>query len=511
MLQSSPVKPSAPAAAHAHAGAAASSVVTDPTLRLMAAAAAAAGGGGGGGRPGRPGPAPTVSDVAGVSPGAARPPSSELYASLLYSHHHHQQQQQQQQLDRATALMLQHQFSMSQPHRAAVQQSHAASHQPPPPPQAHTGTGHFAMPPYSPTSHQLHAAAAFESYSQSLATLSQLSQRLQLHARLPAVPHHAAIGAVDPYLAAAAAAAARGGRAGSPAAACKRPAPDSPPAPPPRRSPGTPPPPPRSPVISERQTPPCSGTGAQSTHAATNPYDFISDPPSDLSPPGYDLKLPAHHHHHHHHHRRHSSHQQQQQQRKPGVGGDVCRDENHNAFMHSTAAAVHQLQHPRDNRPELATSMHVPRADRRQLAAPGNGSDVSGESGSRAEARRRAGGRADFSHGSMVQLSDGRVKRIEDMRTEDFVVSCGRGGGVTSSRPMTSSAGAVTSSSGLVLVSSRVVHIRLSHDTSTAVLGFVVDDYRHSTPVYTHTTHFSWLLINASALSSCRPTRRFGS
>jgi len=86
--------------------------------------------------------------------------------------------------------------------------------------------------------------------------------------------------------------------------------------------------------------------------------------------------------------------------------------------------------------------------------------------------------RADFSHGSMIQLSDGRVKRIEHMRTEDFVIN-------SSSRSLKLAAGRGMTSSQLVLVSSRVVHIRLNHDTCTAALGFVVDNNIHS-PVFIH-------------------------
>jgi len=363
------------------------------------------------------------------------------------------------------------------------------------PPQAHTG-GAFALPHYQSSHvhpHHLHAAgpaaaAAFESYSQSLATLSQLSQRLQLHAgphsRLPGPPTALT---VDPYLAAAAAAAAaQGGRAGSPT--CKRQL-DSPP---------------RTPVINDSQTALTQTTPHEPAPRA-NPYDFCEQ---DLSP---DEKFHAHykhddvkeasHHRRHHHHHHHSHHHQQQRKPDVGVVGDVCRDENHNAF--------NTLQlHRRDKRQELTTTHAqtvlplAPAHDRQHrhsasgdtpskgaaaLAVTGNGNDVISESGpevlvsgrrsTAVSGRRRhervTACRADFTHGSRIQLSDGRVKRIEDMRTEDFVVN-------SSSSSLSVAGGRGVTSSQLVLVSSRVVHIRLNHDSCTAVLGFVVDNSIHS-------------------------------
>jgi len=502
MLQSSPMKPSA-AAAHPTG-----SVVTDPTLRLMAAAAAAAGG-----RPGR---------LAGGPPSELTPPrpsvaaaaaANELYASLLYSHHH--------QLDRAAMLMHQHahhhgpfspvptalpsQRASHQHQQQQQQQSQPATAQPP---HAHTGAG-FGLPQYQPSHHHPHhlqaagpaaAAAAFESYSQSLATLSQLSHRLQLQAaagtpgRLPGPPP-TALG-VDPYLAAAAAAA-QGGRAGSPV--CKRPSNS----------------PPRTP-INDKATTPIIKSQATPHHESTghgNPYDFCEP---DLSPDDKfhhirykddDIKEPHRRHHHHHH----NSHHLQQQQRKPDVGvvSDICRDENHNAF--NDALQLHR----RDKRQEVGitheqtvlpvTSAHARQHDQRRqpvsvdpaskgvaaVACTGNGNDAINEFSSRPEAsgsqsaevgyrrhKRARRHRADFTHGSMIQLSDGRVKRIEDMRTEDFAIN-------SSSSSVKLSDGRGMTSSQLVLVSSRVVHIRLNHDTSTAVLGFVVDNNIHS-PVFTY-------------------------
>ena len=494
MLQSSAVKPSA---------AAAGSVVTDPTLRLMAAAAAAAGG-----RSGRlaAGPPSELTPRPSVAAAAA---ANELYASLLYSHQH--------QLDRAAMLMQQHAHQSPFPavsQRGAQQSQAATGHAQPP--QAHTGG--FALPQYQPSHPHPHhlqaagpaAAAAFESYSQSLATLSQLSQRLQLHAaphcsRLPAPP--AALG-VDPYLAAAAAAV-HGGRAGSPA--CKRQVSLSSPAA-------------KTPTSDSTAALVSTQTTAHQSSRHRNPYDFCEP---ELSPDDKfhihykddDVKeshqhYRHHHHHHHHHNSHHIQQQQQQQQRKPEVGvvGELCHDENHNAFNNEYRSAL-QL-HRRDKRQEASithaqtvlphasppvrqhdqghqsASSDTASKDAVVLTATGDGSDVINESsevllnGRRSTAvnyksgchrrhHRGRGQRADFTHGSMIQLSDGRVKRIEDMRTEDFVFNSS-----SSSVKLTSGRG--MTSSQLVLVSSRVVHIRLNHDTCTAVLGFVVDDNIHS-------------------------------
>jgi len=522
MLQSSPVKPSAPAAHPAHA---AGSVVTDPTLRLMAAAAAAAGG-----RPGRLA-AGAPSDLTPRPSVAAAATANELYASLLYSHQH--------QLDRAAMLMQQHAhqspFSPVPPptSQRAPQQPHAHAG-PAQPPQAHTGG--FALPQYQPSHPHPHhlqaagpaAAAAFESYSQSLATLSQLSQRLQLHAgphsRLPGPPTTLNI---DPYLAAAAAAV-HGSRAGSPA--CKR-----------QVTLNSPPPTP----VTDSATPLIKMQSAAHESARhKNPYDFCEP---DLSPEDKfhirykddNVKEPHQHHrhHHHHHHHHHNSHhmqqqQQQQQQRKSelGVVSEKCHDENHNAFNDDYRPAL-QLQ--RHNRPEVNTthahtvvplaSPHALQHDQRHqpasgdpaskgvvaLSVTGNGSDVIGESlevlfsGRRSTAMNYKSGchqrhqrssrrqQADFTVGSMIQLSDGRVKRIEDMRTEDFVIN--------SSLSSVKLAG--MTSSQLVLVSSRVIHIRLNHDTCTAVLGFVVDNNIHS-PVF-----ISKCIIYTHCAPCVRPSR----
>jgi len=462
MLQSAAVKASAPAAASAHAagagaGGGGASVMTDPTLRLMAAAAAAAGG-----RPGRP------SDVTVPRPSAAAA-AHELYASLLYSHQH--------QMDRAALMMHHGPFSpavvsaSSVPRGQQQQQQQQLTGAGPQPPQAHTGG--FTLPPYQPSSHphQMHApgpaaaAAAFESYSQSLATLSQLSQRLQLHAgphsTLPTGPPTAPL-SVDPYLAAAAAAAAHGVGAGSPA--CKRQ----------MRSPTS-----RAAVNDSQVTPRNAGRHA-------NLYEFSDDTdvPPDVRYKHDDLKEHGRHRHHHHHHHHHGSQQQQQQLRKPAVApSDVmCRDENHNAFNALQRAAT------------THTPLHPP-------PATPTGNDVISESpevsaGDKCSAVGRAARRADFTHGSMIQLSDGRVKRIQDMLTEDFAI---KPTGPVSGR------GGVTSSQQLVLVSSRVVHIRLNHDTCTAVLGFVVDNNLHA-PV--HAVDRTRFLRDFSSYGSFTPIRR---
>ena len=444
MLQSSPVKPSA---APTHPS---GTVVTDPTLRLMAAAAARSAG--------RPDLTPRPSIAAAVA-------ANELYASLFYSQQH--------QLDRAAMLMHQHHshFSHLPPASSQRTQTHASQ-----PRQAHTGG--FALPQYqSSQSHPHHliqapgpaAAAAFESYSQSLATLSQLSQRLQVHSsphsRMPAPPTALT---VDPYLAAAAAAA-HGGRASSPA--------------------------------SKRQSP--SQTPVSDTPRHRNPYEFCDSETS----PGVryqqdDMRCHRRHHRHHHHHQRDVQ------------PDDVCRDENHNAFQR------------RDKRQEV-TSTHAQTAlpltaehddgdttgktvDARTVT--GNGNDVMCESPSGSElllgTRRSTGGSrhgryeresdrdgADFTHGSRIQLSDGRIKRIEDMRTEDFVLSSSSVG-VAGGRDVTSSQ--------LVLVSSRVVHIRLNHDTSSAILGFVVDSNIHS-PVRLSSLHCSSVSLSTLTSLWCCP------
>jgi len=537
MLQSSAVKPSSGAGAAA-AAAAAGSVVTDPTLRLMAAAAAAAGGAA---RSGRPTPSELTSRPSVVAAAAA----NELYASLLYS----------QQLDHRAALhMMQQQNPFSMSAAAAAQRGHqtqvaVSGHTQPP--QAHTGaaTGGFSLPhhyhhqpvhaPPPPHPHHLQgpaAAAAFESYSQSLATLSQLSQRLQLHgpphARLPWPP--TALG-VDPYLAAAAAAAVQSGRTGSPPVCSRRQATVS--------SPSKTPP-----TLSDSSTASALVVGSkqnaaavQAQHSASplprhrsNPYDFCVSEESDMSPHADDkfrvircYKHDGHdnddakesHHRHHYHH--HQQQQQQQQQAEGGVQvGDGLHDENHNAFSDDSYRHALQLPpHQRIKRPEVVSSSiahaqtaaailplpsqsaanissDVPSKRQRVGGTTGNGSNVMSRetremlsSGGRSsktlnyksdrhhhhhQHRHRHRGRADFTHGSMIQLSDGRIKRIEDMRTEDFVMSEQRPAGVTSS---------MTSSRQLVLVSSRVVHIRLNHDTCTAVLGFIVDNMIHS-PVF---------------------------
>ena len=484
MLQSSPVKPSAAAAHPAHA---AGSVVTDPTLRLMAAVAAAAGG-----RPGRLATG-APSDLTARPSVAAAAAANELYASLIYSHQH--------QLDRAAMLMQQHAHHQSPfssvasaTSQRAQQQSHAAvaTGQPP---QAHSGA--FTLPQYQPSHLHAHhlqaagpaAAAAFESYSQSLATLSQLSQRLQLHAgphsRLPAPPTTIT---ADPYLAAAAAAV-QGSRDVSPA--CKR-----------QASVNSP--------VSDTATP------LIKTHESTrrrNPYDFCE---TDLSPAAdkfharyrdddvRESHQPRHHHHHHHHHHDNSHHiQQQQQQRKPDVG-DICHDENHNAFNDEYRSALRRNKKQEVSITHAQTAVplaspHAGQHDQRhqstsgdpaskgvvELSVTGNGSDVIRESpevvlsvkrsntGCHRRHEHARGERADFTCGSMIQLSDGRVKRIEDMRTEDFVIN------PSSSSVKLPGRRGVTSSE-LVLVSSRVIHIRLNHDTCTAVLGFVVDNNIHS-------------------------------
>ena len=521
MLQSSPVKPSAPSAHPAHP---AGSVVTDPTLRLMAAAAAAAGG-----RSGRFAAGPP-SDFTPRPSVAAAAAANELYASLLYSHQH--------QLDRAAMMMQQHahQSPFSAVPSATSQrgpQQPQAPTGPGQPPQAHTGG--FALPQYQPSHPHPHhlqtagpaAAAAFESYSQSLATLSQLSQRLQLHAgqhsRMPGPPSTLS---VDPYLAAAAAAAVHGGRAGSPA--CKRHASANSPAHTPVNDTVTP--------LIKTQT-----TAHESTrHTSRNPYDFCEP---DLSPDDKfqirykddDVVKESHQHRHQHQQHYHHQHQQQQQQqhnshhihqqpqRKPelGVIGDICHDENHNAFNDEYRSAVQLHRHTK--RPEVSVKHAqtvVPPASpsratqddqRHQLASggdqaskgvvaltvTGNGSDVINESpeallsgrrsttgnyksGCHRRHQRERGQQADFTHGSMIQLSDGRVKCIEDMRTEDFVIN-------SSSSSMKLAGRRGVTSSQLVLVSSRVIHIRLNHDTCTAVLGFVVDNNIHSVS-YTHLT-----------------------
>jgi len=448
----------------------------------MAAAAAAAGG-----RPGRLCAGPPPSDLT-PRPSVADAATNELYASLLYSHQH--------QLDRAAMLMQQHAhqslFSPVPSGTSSPRGQQRPLHAHAGPPQAHTGS--FTLPHYQPSHLHPHhlqgpaAAAAFESYSQSLATLSRLSQRLQPHARLPGPPTTLN---VDPYLAAAAAAAVHAGGSESPSP-CKRQSSASSPSQTPVNDSATP--------LDKLQSP------TRESIRRKNPYDFCEP---DMSPDDKfhiryknDDVRESHQHRHHHRHI-------QQQQRKPVVGlmvGDKCHDENHNAFndkyksalqLHGPEVSITHAQPPvpltSPHERRQSTSGDPANRDVVALTATGNGSDVISESPEvlssgrlstaanyKSECHRRhrgaRGQRADFTLGSMIQLSDGRVKRIEDMRTEDFIID-------SSLSSVRLAAAAGVTSSQLVLVSSRVVHIRLNHDTCTAVLGFVVDNNIHS-PVY---------------------------
>lgn len=62
---------------------------------------------------------------------------------------------------------------------------------------------------------------------------------------------------------------------------------------------------------------------------------------------------------------------------------------------------------------------------------------------------------AHFVRGSIIQLSSGQLKRIEDLRTTDFVDSAGLSG-------------------DLRIDSSTVIHMRQNHERNTVVLGFSV-------------------------------------
>ena len=60
-----------------------------------------------------------------------------------------------------------------------------------------------------------------------------------------------------------------------------------------------------------------------------------------------------------------------------------------------------------------------------------------------------------FAKGSMIQLANGRLKRVEELDTDDFVNSAGLSG-------------------DLVIDMSKVIHIRQNHESGTAILGFAV-------------------------------------
>lgn len=61
--------------------------------------------------------------------------------------------------------------------------------------------------------------------------------------------------------------------------------------------------------------------------------------------------------------------------------------------------------------------------------------------------------------GSIIQLSNGELKRVEDLQTEDFVQSA-------------------EISNDLKIDSSTVVKIEFNPDHSTAILGFVVGEHK---------------------------------
>lgn len=74
--------------------------------------------------------------------------------------------------------------------------------------------------------------------------------------------------------------------------------------------------------------------------------------------------------------------------------------------------------------------------------------------------------------GSIIQLSNGELKRVEDLQTEDFVQSA-------------------EISNDLKIDSSTVVKIEFNPDHSTAILGFVVGEHK----VQVGSKHLPFLLF----------------
>lgn len=91
-----------------------------------------------------------------------------------------------------------------------------------------------------------------------------------------------------------------------------------------------------------------------------------------------------------------------------------------------------------------------------------------------------------FMKGSIIQLSNGELKRVEDLQTEDFVQSA-------------------EISNDLKIDSSTVVKIEFNPDHSTAILGFVVGE--HKVQVTVEATLEHPFFVFGQGWSSCEPER----
>ncbi|XP_061197826.1 uncharacterized protein LOC133205948 isoform X1 [Saccostrea echinata] len=91
-----------------------------------------------------------------------------------------------------------------------------------------------------------------------------------------------------------------------------------------------------------------------------------------------------------------------------------------------------------------------------------------------------------FMKGSIIQLSNGELKRVEDLQTDDFVQSA-------------------EISSDLKIDSSTVVKIEFNPDHSTAILGFVVGE--HKVQVTVEATLEHPFFVFGQGWSSCEPER----
>ncbi|XP_078338919.1 uncharacterized protein LOC111138013 isoform X2 [Crassostrea virginica] len=91
-----------------------------------------------------------------------------------------------------------------------------------------------------------------------------------------------------------------------------------------------------------------------------------------------------------------------------------------------------------------------------------------------------------FMKGSIIQLSNGELKRVEDLQTDDFVQSA-------------------EISNDLKIDSSTVVKIEFNPDHSTAILGFVVGE--HKVQVTVEATLEHPFFVFGQGWSSCEPER----
>ncbi|ELT99948.1 hypothetical protein CAPTEDRAFT_75745, partial [Capitella teleta] len=89
-----------------------------------------------------------------------------------------------------------------------------------------------------------------------------------------------------------------------------------------------------------------------------------------------------------------------------------------------------------------------------------------------------------FMKGSIIQLANGELKRVEELRTDDFVQSADVSG-------------------DLKIDSSTVVRIEENHDKGTAVLGFSVGEQRVQVTVEATLEHP--FFVFGQGWSSCNP------